>query len=206
MENSPNIFYQFPDVCVHYISETSNTGIELNLLQNFIFIPVDIFISRPHNEVINNKLDAWLTFLGYDDPERIIQLITAYPEFKPMYSHLYDLCRNIEGVMDMFSKELTIMDRNTVRYMIDDLQEQLDATTEKLDATTEQLNSTTEKLDATTEQLNSTTEQLNNANTHIVSLSSENSSLTTEINSLADEISRLQKLLSDNGINADKKC
>ncbi|MCR5404814.1 MAG: PD-(D/E)XK nuclease family transposase [Butyrivibrio sp.] len=218
MENSPHIFYQFPDVYVHYISETSNTGIELNLLQNFIFIPVDIFISRPHNEIINNKLDAWLTFLGCDDPERIIQLITAYPEFKPMYSHLYDLCRNIEGVMDMFSKELTIMDRNTVRYMIDDLQEQLDATTEQLNSATEQLNSATEQLNNTTEQLNNTTEQLNsateqlsntteqliNANTHIKSLNSENSSLTNENKSLADEVSRLQKLLSDNGIDPDK--
>lgn len=152
METSPHIFHHFPDVYVHYVGESSNTGIELNLLQNFIFIPVDIFLSRSHNEVINNKLDAWLTFLGCDDPEKIIRLITQYPEFKPMYSHLYDMCRNIEGMMDMFSKELAIMDRNTVKYMIDDLQEKLDAATE----------------------------QLNSANTQVISLSSQNKSLADE--------------------------
>jgi len=43
-----------------------------------------------------------------------------------MYSDLYDLCQNIERVMEMWSKELQILDRNTVKYMIDELQEQLD--------------------------------------------------------------------------------
>ncbi len=51
-----------------------------------------------------------------------------------MYSHLYDLCRNIEGVMNMFSKELQILDRNTVKYMIDELQEKLDNANEQLDS------------------------------------------------------------------------
>ncbi len=36
--------------------------------------------------------------------------------------------------MNMFSKELQLMDRNTVKYMIDELQEQLDSKTEQLDA------------------------------------------------------------------------
>ncbi len=127
MEKSPQIFHNYPNIYIHYVGESSNTGIKLNLLQNFIFIPVDIFLTKLHNEGIKSKLDAWLTFLGCDEPEWIIKLITQYPEFEPMYSQLYDLCRNIEGVMDMFSKELQLMDRNTVKYMIDELQEQLDA-------------------------------------------------------------------------------
>lgn len=34
---------------------------------------------------IETPLEAWLTFLSEDDPERIITLITKYPEFKAMY-------------------------------------------------------------------------------------------------------------------------
>ena len=68
-----------------------------------------------------------------------MELISKYPEFEPMYSHLYDMCRNIEGVMNMFSKELQIMDHNTATYMIDELQEELDTTKERLDTTKEQL-------------------------------------------------------------------
>jgi hypothetical protein len=96
------------------------------MLQNFIFIPVDIFMQKLHNEGIKSELDAWLTFLGSDEPEYIVKLIQEYPQFKSMYEDLYNMCLNIEGVMNMFSKELQLMDRNTAKYMIDELQEQLD--------------------------------------------------------------------------------
>ncbi len=96
------------------------------MLQNFIFIPIDIFLEKLHNIGIESELDAWLTFLGCDEPKYIIELITKYPSFKSMYSDLYDLCQNIERVMEMWSKELQILDRNTVKYMIDELQEKLD--------------------------------------------------------------------------------
>ena len=41
---------------------------------------------------------------------------------------------NFKGVMNMFSKELQLMDRNTAKYMIDELQEELDTTKEQLNA------------------------------------------------------------------------
>ena len=34
------------------------------------------------------------------------------------------MCRNTEKVMNMFSKELRELDRNTVQYMIDEMQEE----------------------------------------------------------------------------------
>ena len=124
MENSPEEFHKFNDLYVHTFETISDTGLELKMLQNFIFIPVDIFLEKLHNKGIGNKLDAWLTFLGCDEPEYIVDLITAYPKFKPMYANLYDLCLNVERMMGMFSKELEILDRNTVKFMIDDMQEQ----------------------------------------------------------------------------------
>ena len=33
------------------------------------------------------------------------------------------MCRNLERVMEMYSKELQELDRNTVQYMIDEMQE-----------------------------------------------------------------------------------
>ena len=131
MEKSPKIFRAFPNDYVHYVNEASNTGIKLNMLQNFIFIPIDNFLAKLHNIGIRNELDAWLTFLGCDEPDYIIRLIKEYPQFKPMYQQLYDLCRNVEGVMSMFSKELQLMDQNTVKYMIDEYQEELKKYREK---------------------------------------------------------------------------
>ena len=78
-----------------------------------------------HNKGIKNKLEAWLTFFSVDDPVYIERLIRMYPQFKDYYQEIYTLCQNTEKVMDIFSKELREMDRNTVKYMIDELNEEL---------------------------------------------------------------------------------
>lgn len=57
----------------------------------------------------------------------IIKLIEVYPQFRKYYEEIYELCRNTEKVMNMFSKELQELDRNTVQYMIDEMQEVIDA-------------------------------------------------------------------------------
>ncbi len=126
-EKSPAEFFSFPDTHIHFFSQKSNTGLELKLLQNYCFIPLDIFRKNMHNKGISNKLDAWLAFLCMDDPEVIVRLISLYPEFKAMYEQIYSMCRNVEGVMNMFSEELRMLDRNTVRLMIDEQQEAIEA-------------------------------------------------------------------------------
>ena len=98
----------------------------MDLLQDYIFISLDIFRSKMHNKKVTTLLEAWMTFFSTDDPEEIIKLITDFPQFKPMYETLYQMCRNVENVMDFFSEELREMDRNTVRYMIDELQKEVD--------------------------------------------------------------------------------
>ena len=98
----------------------------MDLLQDYIFISLDIFRSKMHNKKVSTLLEAWMTFFSTDDPEEIIKLITDFPQFKPMYETLYQMCRNVENVMGFFSEELREMDRNTVRYMIDELQRKVD--------------------------------------------------------------------------------
>ena len=63
----------------------------------------------------------------------IVKLITEYPQFKVYYEEIYQLCRDTEKVMEMFSKELQELDRNTVQYMIDEMQEEIDEQRRKLD-------------------------------------------------------------------------
>lgn len=107
------------------------------MIWNYIFISLDIFRSKMHNKKVTTLLEAWMTFFSTDDPEEIIKLITDFPQFKPMYETLYQMCRNVENVMGFFSEELREMDRNTVRYMIDELQKEVDtqkALLEKKDA------------------------------------------------------------------------
>ena len=96
------------------------------MIWNYIFISLDIFRLKMHNKKVTTLLDVWMTFFSTDDPEEIIKLITDFPQFKPMYETLYQMCRNVENVMGFFSEELREMDRNTVRYMIDELQKEVD--------------------------------------------------------------------------------
>ena len=96
------------------------------MIWNYIFISLDIFRLKMHNKKVTTLLEAWMTFFSTDDPEEIIKLITDFPQFKPMYETLYQMCRNVENVMGFFSEELREMDRNTVRYMIDELQKEVD--------------------------------------------------------------------------------
>ena len=88
----------------------------------FIMIPLDIFRKKMHNKPIETELEAWLTFLSDDRTESIISLIKKYPEFKAMYETLYLMCQNTERVMGMFSEELRELDKNTVKYMIEEQQ------------------------------------------------------------------------------------
>ncbi len=135
-ERSPLEFHAFPNHYQHYFCQKSNTGLDLNLLQQYLFIPLDIFRKNQHNKdkKIENKLEAWLTFLSVDDPEMILHLIEEYPEFRPMYEEAYRLCLNIEEVMQMFSKELAELDRNTVQLMIDEMQDEIDSQKQQLES------------------------------------------------------------------------
>ena len=65
-------------------------------------------------------------FFSAEEPEEIVKLIQAYPQFKPMYEETYEMCRNMEEIMGLFSKELRELDRNTVQLMIDEMQEDLE--------------------------------------------------------------------------------
>ena len=67
-----------------------------------------------------------LMFFSAEEPEEIVKLIQAYPQFKPMYEEAYEMCRNMEDIMGLFSKELRELDRNTVQLMIDEMQEELE--------------------------------------------------------------------------------
>jgi hypothetical protein len=122
-EKSPSEFKKFPHNYIHTSEQIFDTNLNLNLLQKYIFIPLDIFKQNLQNIDIHNKINAWLIFLSVDDPEFIIRLIEHYPEFKSMYEEVYYICQNMERMMDMFSKELQELDRNTVQYMIDEQQD-----------------------------------------------------------------------------------
>ena len=100
---------------------------EINLLQEYTFVCLDIFNNIIHNKdkKIENKLEEWLVFLSQDDPDMIIKLLNQNADFQEIYEEVYTICLNMERMMEMFSKELAILDRNTVKLMIDEMEEEV---------------------------------------------------------------------------------
>ena len=125
-ESSPKELKAFPQRYIHRSKQIFDSGLQLEMLQEYVMISLDIFHMTMQNKNIETKLEAWLTFLACDYPEKIIELIIKFPEFKPMYETLYRMCRNVEGVMGFFSEELRIMDRNLVEYMVEEQQKEIE--------------------------------------------------------------------------------
>ena len=169
-ETSIKEFHEYPQNYIHKFKQQSDTGLELELLQKYVFIPLDIFRGIYHNDSKSNgknsanrrwnKTEAWLTFLSTDEPEIIIELISQYPEFKEMYEEIYVMCQNVEKVMEMFSKELIQLDRNTVQYMIDEMQDTIDVQKEKIDTQKEELEAKQETIDSQKATIDTQKEEL----------------------------------------------
>ena len=140
-EKSTKEFHEFKDIYLHHSEQTTDTGLKIDLLQEYDFIALDIFRKKLYNKGVdrNNRLEAWLTFLCEDDPELMLELIEAYPEFEALYREVYEMCLDMERMMRIFSKELEELDKNTVQYMIDEMQDTIDAQKEQLNQKDEQI-------------------------------------------------------------------
>ena len=170
-EKSIKEFHEFPQYYIHRFEQQSDSGLRMELLQKYVFIPLDIFRERHQN--ITNKTEAWLTFLSTDRPEQIIQLIKKYPQFREMYEEIYAICRNVERVMEMFSKELLELDKNTVQYMIDEMQETIDSQKNELEEKQETIDIQQNKLEEQQNEIEETKQLLSQALQKIKQLEKE---------------------------------
>ena len=122
-----------------------DSGVKVNLLSNLTYICLDTFSNVREN--IDNKMDAWLTFLSSDKPEDIIALVEKYPEFAECYRDVAEFRRNPKELIGMFSKALLEMDRNTVKYMIEEQQKELEAQQKELEENKKELEENQKRLE-----------------------------------------------------------
>ena len=135
-EKSNSDFSKFSkEIYIHHFEQKSDTGVEMNLLQEYTFICLDIFgdIIQNEDRKIENRLEEWLVFLSQDDPDMIIKLLNQNADFQEIYEEVYTICLNMGRMMEMFSKELAILDRNTVKLMIDEMEEEVAEAKRKAD-------------------------------------------------------------------------
>ena len=204
-EKSPRIFHRFPNDYLHYFEQKSNTDLELDLLQKYLFIPLDIFRKSLDNRSkfpqntskIKAEQDAWLTFLSVDDPEKILELIKEFPQFKPMYETAYQQCCNVEEVMRMFSEELLELDRNTTQLMIDEMQEEIEQKRAELGEKKEELEEKKTELEAKKVELSKKKEELEKKKTELEEKKAELGERNQQLNEKKAELEEKKQQLSE---------
>lgn len=132
MEHSSAPFKEAAPYYIHTEQISYDSGVKVNTLSRIKYISLDTFRNSVHN--INNKLQAWLTFFSSDEPADILKLINAYPEFCELYQEIAKFRKKPEELIYMYSEALAIADRNTIRLMIDDMQEELAAKDDEIAA------------------------------------------------------------------------
>ncbi len=130
MENSSSEFRKAAPHYIHRQITSFDSGAVVHTLGNIVYISLDTFHSVVQN--INTELEAWLTFLSSDQPEDIICLVSNYPQFKQYYEDIVAFRQNPKELIFMFSEALTIMDRNTVKYMCEEQKKEIAALTAEL--------------------------------------------------------------------------
>ena len=103
----------------------------------------------------------------------IEKLIREYPQFKTYYEEIYELCRNTEKVMGMFSKELQELDRNTVQYMIDEMQDEIDAQRKLLSQKDNMIDNQQVKLDEQKDTINTQNKEIEELKRQLAQLQEE---------------------------------
>ena len=178
----------------------SDTGLKMEWPQEDLLIPLDIFRASLQNKGIKNELDAWLAFLSVEEPEIIEQLIRDYPQFTAMYQQIYEICGNTERVMELFSEELKILDRNTVQLMIDEMQDEINGQKKELTQMSQELllknqllSQVNQQLSQTNQQLSQTNQQLSQKDAQIELLSRQSAQ---QLKEKEQEIEHLRKLLA----------
>ncbi len=164
--------------------------VRINTLSRIKYISLDTFRSSVHN--IDNKLQAWLTFFSSDEPADILKLINAYPEFCELYQEIAEFRTKPDELIYMYSEALAIADRNTIRLMIDDMQQELADLAEQVKIKKAELAVKENELTVKENELAVTKNEISSRNDEIAAKDSEIAAKDDEIARLRAENERLK--------------
>ena len=128
-----------------------NTGIEIDLLQDYVLISLDTFRKYRYADVKKGrteirecdydstqykdkavtekmKLDRlkYLSLFVAETPQEIEQLIGIFPDLEGVRRDISEYMERPEEVLSMFSEALRILDRNTAELMVDRMKDEMD--------------------------------------------------------------------------------
>ena len=125
-----------------YTDDKKSGALETELIATHNNIPETGFAT---NDLSMDSLDGWLSILTAETMADVERVIRRYPWSEPIFREMSAYVNNPEEVILMFSEALKIADRNTVKYMIEELQDKATHEAELRKQTEENLQQETQR-------------------------------------------------------------
>lgn len=168
MQKSPKEFHKHPGEYLHHSRQVFNTGLEYDMLQEYVLIPLDIFLEIPHNKL--SRLDAWLYFIGSDKMEDIRKVTETYPEFNEIYREIFQFRYHVEELVSMFSEALRILDVNTTQYMIEEQQKEIESQRKELEGQKKEIEGQKKEIDEAQKEIDKKQQEIESQQKEIARL------------------------------------
>ena len=105
----------------------------LERLQEFYLIALDVFRKIPYPESEKNEQRAWLSLLTTESLKDAEKLIQDYPWLEEIYQEIAMLRQRPEEVLEMWSDALRILDENSMKFYVEELEEKVRQLTKEKD-------------------------------------------------------------------------
>ena len=131
-EKSPAEFHKHSESYIHHGKTTFQTGLQFHLLQEYYLIALDVFRNFHYANSSNSinsteqELHSWISFLVTENLNDADQLIQKYPWLKEIYQEIAALRTKPEEVLHMWSEALITLDQNSLKYMVDELKDEVE--------------------------------------------------------------------------------
>lgn len=207
-EKSSKLFHEGMNHYLHRGKTTFDTGLKLELLQEYCLVALDVFRKILYDEGRNERR-GWISLLATENVEEALRLAEEYPWLEEIYKEMETYMTRTEEVLEMFLEALRVMDQNTVRYMIEEQQEQLsqqlqlideqhdklDEQSRMIDEQDDKLNEQSQLIDEQHDKLNEQREEINKKDCQISKQRAEMMEQARKIQEQEEELIRLKKLL-----------
>lgn len=192
-----------------------NTGIKIELLQDFVLVSLDTFrkyrysdikegrteitdydydSSQYNNALVSEKMKRdrlkFLSLFVAETPQEIDKLVETFPDLESVRQDINEYLERPGEVLSMFSEALRILDRNTAELMVDRMKDEIVDLQEQNDELTGRI----DELEEQTYGLKAEKEELI---VHTDKLEAENNALKVSSDQKDAEIARLKKLLEE---------
>lgn len=204
-ENSnKSLISQVDKALYFHVGKTQfNTGIKIELLQDFVLVSLDTFKkyrysdiregrikitdydydSSQYDEPVSEKMKQdrlkYLSLFVAETPQEIERLIEIFPDLESVRRDINEYLERPGEVLSMFSEALRILDRNTAELMVDRMKDEMEALQVQKDELTGEIDELTGEIDKLQKKLDDQ-EALKNKN-----------------NELQAEVEKLKKLLEE---------